>query len=356
MLSNLSNYSISLGTHRAQEVIWIQFPKNDLLIKEIKNLVGSRWSATQKCWYVCDTKNYRQLFNLPLKTMGKQALGRIELVNKPAFDRFLEQMKLKGFSQNTIRTYSVEFAQLLYTLKTYPIDSLSPDRLRAYFIYCIDKLKLKENTLHSRMNAIKFYFEQVIHREKFFFDIPRPQKPSLLPKVIDKKDIKKLLTVIENPKHHLMLSLCYGMGLRVSEVVNLKIEHIDSKRMQVLLSGAKGKKDRYVNLPESILENLRSYYLEYKPNDFLFEGQYGGQYSIRSVQAIFKNGMIKAKINKKVGIHSLRHSYATHLMEYGTDITFIQTLLGHNDIKTTQIYTKVSTKHISKIKSPLDID
>jgi len=151
-----------------------------------------------------------------------------------------------------------------------------------------------------------------------------------------------------------MLKLCYGMGLRVSEIVNLKIVHIDSGRMVVHIEAAKGKVDRYVALPASVLEELRNYYRAYRPKVYLFEGQYGGQYSIRSVQAVFKNAMRRAKINKSVGIHGLRHSYATHLLECGTDLSFIQKLLGHKDIKTTEIYAKVSNRQLGSVKSPLD--
>lgn len=144
------------------------------------------------------------------------------------------------------------------------------------------------------------------------------------------------------------------MGLRVSEVVNLKVKHIDSKRMQVLVASAKGKKDRYVNLPNSILEELRTYYKKYQPKEYLFEGQFGDKISIRTVQLIFKEAMNKANIQKSIGVHGLRHSFATHLIEMGTDINFVQKLLGHQDIKTTLIYTHVSNKLISKIISPLD--
>jgi site-specific recombinase XerD len=144
------------------------------------------------------------------------------------------------------------------------------------------------------------------------------------------------------------------MGLRVSEIVNLKIANIDSRRMIVHLEAAKGKQDRYVTLPSSILDDLRNYYRVYQPKIYLFEGQYGGQYAIRSVQMVFKNAMRKAKINKSVGIHGLRHSYATHLLECGTDMLFIQKLLGHKDIKTTEIYAKVSNRQLGNIKSPLD--
>ena len=185
-------------------------------------------------------------------------------------------------------------------------------------------------------------------------DVPRPKKHKKLPKVIHSQDIKRLFEATKNNKHNTMLKLIYGMGLRVSEVINLRIVDIDSKSMQVFLERAKGKKDRYVNLPVSILEQLRAYFLEYKPKEFLFEGQYGGKYSIRSAQQVFKSSMEKAGINKQVGIHSLRHSFATHLLENGTDIRFIQEILGHNDIKTTLLYTNVSEKSIRKIKSPLD--
>ncbi len=187
--------------------------------------------------------------------------------------------------------------------------------------------------MNSKINAIKFYFEQVLHQPQMFFDIPRPKKPLLLPKTLTKKEITKLLKVTNNFKHLLILKLCYVIGLRVSEIVNLKIEHIDSENMRVFIPGAKGKKDRYTNLPQTVLEPMCEYYKVFKPTDWLFEGQHGGQYSVRSVQAIFKNAMKKAKINKTIGIHGLRHSYATHLIESGADIRFIQDLLGHNSIK-----------------------
>lgn len=187
-----------------------------------------------------------------------------------------------------------------------------------------------------------------------FFDIPRPKKQLILPKTLSVQEIKRLFRVTKNPKHLLMLKLCYGMGLRVSEIVNLKVSDIDSDRMQVLIQRAKGKKDRYVNLPKSVLESLREYYKIYKPKEYLFKGQYGGAYAKRSAQAVFKEAMQKAKINKQIGIHGLRHSYATHLLEMGTDISLIQKLLGHNNLKTTLLYTHVSDKNLAKVKSPLD--
>ena len=209
---------------------------------------------------------------------------------------------------------------MLCIIQAYPVEKLDTQKLKSYFLYYIEKLGFSENHLNSRINAIKFYFEQVLGKNKIFFDIPRPKKPFALPQVISQSEVIKLFNSTSNLKHVLMLKLCYGMGLRVSEIVKVKVEHIDSRRMLVLIKAAKGKKDRYVPLPGSVLQDLREYYMQYKPLDYFFEGQFGGHYSIRSVQAVFKAAMKKAKIKKHIGIHGLRHSYATHLLEAGTDI------------------------------------
>jgi len=352
---NVPPVTYELGTQQGQAVIFIRFDYNAQLIERVKKLIGVRWSPDQKAWYVRDTVSFREKFGLPPKpVVGKSALLHLRPVNQAALLRLVETLQLKSYSPNTINSYRNEFAQLLHVLKDKNVDDLDAERLRSYFLYCTNHLKLSENTLHSRINAVKFYFEQVLRREKLFFEIPRPKKPSILPKVINAQDIKKLFEVTTNLKHNTMLKLCYGMGLRVSEIVHLKITDIDSKNMQAFIERAKGKKDRYVNLPERILVQLRTYYLEYKPKKYLFEGQYGDQYSIRSAQQVFSDALKKAKINKKVGIHGLRHSFATHLLEAGTDISFIQELLGHNDLKTTLRYTHVSKQTIKNIQSPLD--
>lgn len=345
----------SAGKHNDKAVIWCNFPKNDALLFVLKKQYPfCRWSNSNKCWYITDSAEIRKQVGLAPKEPSENLLHKIQPINQLAMQNMANQLKLKAYSANTTKVYLGEFSQLLTIIKHHSVNELSPERLKSYLLYCVNELKLSEAHLHSRINALKFYFEQVLHKEKFFFEIPRPKSKSTLPKVLDTKDIKKLFDVTINPKHKLMLQLCYGMGLRVSEIVKLKITDIDSKRMQVLIENSKGKSDRYVNLPETVLPLLRTYYKAYKPKHFLFEGQYGGEYSIRSVQAVFKNGMRLAKINKPVGIHSLRHSYATHLLEYGTDMAFIQKLLGHSDMKTTMIYAKVGKKEIQKVKSPLD--
>jgi site-specific recombinase XerD len=344
------------ATRESKRVILIQFKFDRQIIDEVKKLPGRKWDAGLKSWYVPDTKENRARFGLPVKIglPSKRELPKVCEVNKTALNALREKLILKGYSKNTQRTYYYEFAQLLYLLGAHDVNDMDEEKIRSYFLYCAEKLKMTESQINSRYNAVKFYFEQVLGREKFFIDLPRPKAPSQLPKYISTRDIKKLFATVANTKHALMLKLCYGMGLRVSEIVNIKVKDIDSGNMQVLIERGKGKKDRYANLPESILDDLRAYCKEYRPQKYLFEGQGGGKYSIRSVQNVFTTAMRKANINKDVGIHGLRHSFATHLLENGTDISYIQQLLGHHDIKTTLIYAKVAQKNLKKIKSPLD--
>lgn len=219
------------------------------------------------------------------------------------------------------------------------------------------KKGLSENGVHSRINAIKFYFEQVLDREKFFWEIPRPKKPQQLPQFFNQDEIAAIINSVKNKKHKVMLMQAYSAGLRVSEVVSIKTYEIDSKRMTILISQAKGKKDRVASLSPVLLVMLREYALEYKPDKkgYLFEGQSKRlPYSTRSLQEIMQAAKKKAGIIRPGSIHSLRHSFATHLIDKGTDVTMIQKILGHNDIKTTLRYLHTSNRDLLKIISPLD--
>jgi site-specific recombinase XerD len=296
---NQQNYLFSSGILYNKNVIFVHFPYNQIWKNELREkFPKAKWCVSSRCWYLPDSNTIRKEIGMPPKTEpGKAVISQIHPVNYAALKQMHELLLLKAYSPNTIRTYCTEFAQLLYILKDIPVEKLSPKRLRSYLLYCITQLNLSENIIHSRMNAIKFYFEQVLRHDKLFFEeIPRPKKKLSLPKVLSKNDIAKLFANVSNLKQLLMLKLCYGTGLRVSEIVGLKISNIDSKRMLVHIEAAKGKIDRYVTLPSSILVELRSYYRSYRPKTYLFEGQYGGQYSIRSIQAVFKNALEKAKI------------------------------------------------------------
>ena len=379
--------------HRSQQCIGIYYTHNILLTGIVKRLPGIKWSQTHKCWYAAlDTAAYKSIYtalhgkaDLDITAL-KQFLDKRKKVaeslpgvlknaevmksvspadqvwklseeNLIALNKFVQQLKLKAYSASTIRTYRNEFMQLLQLIKKRPVNELTVEDLRRYFVYCYDKLHLTENTLHSRINALKFYYEQVLKREKFFWEIPRPKKALQLPKVLNEDELGRLFKSLVNIKHKAMLFTTYSAGLRVSEVAALKIKNIDSGRMQVLIEQAKGKKDRYVTLSPVLLDILRSYIKQYRPGPkvFLFESeQTGTAYPIRTIQKIFHEARIKGGIPKEVGIHSLRHSFATHLLEKGTDIRYIKDLPGHFNIKTTEKYLHVSKKDLVNIVSPLD--
>ena len=387
--------------HKDKECIGIYSIQNATLNYYFQTKAGAKWSRTNKCWYIpCTKKNYELLaktlkgkavlqaeelkkylaekknnketskVQLPLTavqqknaTLQKAALqyikqpAAISKENKEALQKFQQQLVLKSYSQSTIKTYTNEFMQFLQVIKTTPANEFSVQRIKDYLQYCFEKVKLSENTLHSRMNALKFYYEQVLRREKFFWEIPRPKKQHQLPNFFNQDEIAAIINSVQNKKHKVMLMLAYSGGLRVSEVVSLKTYQVDSNRMTIFISQAKGKKDRIVTLSPVLLVMLREYALIYKPakNSYLFEGSTAGTpYSARSLQEVLQSAKKKAGVIKPGSIHSLRHSFATHLIEKGTDVTMIQKLLGHNDLKTTLRYLHTSNKDLIKIISPLD--
>ncbi len=396
--------------HRNKECIGIFFAKSTLLEKIIRKQVGVKWSQTNKCWYQPLSKeNYDKLNNalagkatidftelsqylkakkaadskstphvsavlknnlipIPLKkeapisqansfAIAYYKGSRISAVNAHIIPRMHEHLRLKAYSTSTIRTYLGEMKQLLGLLKDIPADELKVEHLKRYLLFCFEKLQVTENTLHSRINALKYYYEQVLGREKFFWEIPRPKKRMLLPNFFNQDEITAILKSVDNIKHKTMLMLAYSSGLRVSEVVSIRTKDIDSKRMCILIKQAKGKKDRIVRLSPVLLIMLREYWKKYHPSreGVLFQGQYAGEpYSTRSLQLILASAKQKAGILKQGSIHALRHSFATHLLDKGTDVTMIMKLLGHNDIKTTLRYLHVTNRDMLQIVSPLD--
>jgi integrase/recombinase XerD len=353
-VATLPKVYFEVGVHDGNNVIFIKFEKNYQLIVRVKKLVGVKWSNSKTMWYVPDNASYRQQFKIDPKPLHTICPSEIHANNQQAWELYVKLIQLKGYSANTLRTYTNEFSVFLKTLKSTAASSLSNERINDYLHYCITTLKLSEGQVHSRINALKFYYEQVLERSKIELKLTRPKKPLALPKALSFQDVQSILNAVENNKHYLILALTYGTGMRLSEIVNIKLSHIDINRKTIFLERAKGKKDRVVNFPAS-LENFYTLYLmQYKPKIFLFEGQFGGQYSARSIQSVFLDAKTKAKVITPGGIHGFRHSYATHLHELGTDIVLIQKLLGHNDLKTTLIYTQISKKEISQVSSPLD--
>jgi len=261
---------------------------------------------------------------------------------------------VRKYSRRTIKLYLHYNEELLKFSNKTPYQ-ISNDDVRDYLYYLSEKKNASASTLNIVINALKFYYGEVLKRE-FVYEITRPKKDKKLPVVLSPEEVSGILSSVNNIKHKLILMLIYSAGLRVSEVVKLKPEDIDAERKLIHIKGAKGRKDRYTMLSDVAMKTLREYQRKYKLQTWLFLGQRKDKHiSIRTVQAIFEQARDKAGIGKDVTVHSLRHSFATHLLENGVDLRYIQELLGHKHSKTTEIYTHVSNKNLREIKSPLDM-
>ncbi|WP_435416532.1 tyrosine-type recombinase/integrase [Polaribacter aestuariivivens] len=361
------------NSHKGLKIIMIHFPFDEEIKNHIKLLPEVKWSQTLKSFYTKDSISNRNLLYKHIrlkhwfvdynklkkqvipssKTTAKLVLPvlsknlGLELSN---FKRWLQQKRL---SDNTVNTYvevTAFFLRYAILKKTENYSVKLIEQFNYDFIFKENKSVSYQNQC---INGIKkFLLFRGVEIE--LSNIKRPKKEKQLPSVLSVDEVKAIFNNITNLKHKTLLSLLYSAGLRIGEALNLKIDNIDSKRMLIHIKQAKGKKDRYTLLSHSFLKLLRAYYLAYKPKDFLFEGQNGKKYSNASAQAVLKKSVQNTKINKKVTLHTLRHSFATHLLENGTDIRYIQELLGHSSPKTTMIYTHVSQTSLKNIKNPFD--
>ena len=389
--------------HRDAEQILICFSNLKILNDAIRRIPAVKWSLTHKSWYLpLNEESYRLIVDtmgrlakincevldlyllkrklvkasevpeaIPLPEKAKPvpvnhlvivspeptAAYRLSYENLISLQKMVDLLKLKAYSHSTIRTYRAELIVFFQVLGKHAATQLTTNDIKRWLLKCLNN-GLTENTMHSRINALKFFYEQVLGREKFFIDIPRPKKPQQLPKVLGEQEITRLFNAITNKKHKAILFTAYSAGLRVSEVVNMKLSSIDSDRMQICIERAKGKKDRYVTLSPVLLDVLRNYIQLCipRPRLYLFEGQGepGTMYSARSAQKVFQIAREKAGIKKDVSFHCLRHSFATHILERGIDIRYIKELLGHFNIKTTERYLHVKRDQLVTIVSPLD--
>lgn len=266
---------------------------------------------------------------------------------------FEKVLVLRRYSPNTIRTY-VGKVQAFVDHQGTDIANLSQENIEDYFFQLASRKKLSLSSQKQLAGALTLLYESVFNRKIHFTFIDGLRKEFKLPCVLSVMEVSTLLSSIKNVKHRTILSLIYSAGLRIGEAINLKITDIDSQRMKVRIGQGKGNKDREVMLSEKILKELRLYWKQYQPKIYLFEGQGRAQYSASSIQRVFKRALMKAGISKPATVHTLRHSFATHLLEKGVDIRYIQKLLGHKSITTTQIYTHLIDKGMDKITSPFD--
>jgi integrase/recombinase XerD len=349
----------------------VRFPYDEKIVRALKAIPGHRWDPVTKAWTFPRSEQIvgelRRLFlgrpvdidpALTVGPEGRKSGQTSELAvssHENPLVLLQAEMRLRNYSYKTIKAYRSCVRSLIAHAGTRPLRNLTGSELRAYVVKLVEKEGMSAAYVNQVINALRFLYVEVFREPLVLGEIPRPRKEKKLPTVLSLEEVKAIFDAAENLKHRCLLMLVYSAGLRVSEVVHLELGDIDSDRMMIHLRGAKGKKDRYSILSPAVWEVLQEYYRRFVPRRFVFEGQErGSQYGIRSAQKVFEIAAEAAGIRKLVSIHSLRHAFATHLLEQGTDLRFIQELLGHASSKTTEIYTHVSKRNLEQIRSPVD--
>jgi site-specific recombinase XerD len=333
----------------------------------IKSVPGGSWNK-ELGWRIPANRQARELLLNQLRLHGiscreesstlyfeeTKSRKKVALTDQEetAVLKLMEQLMLQRYSHNTIRTYRQVFFQYLMETEN-SLANPETDQIRNYIMKQIKQQKWGESTQNTFINALAFFYRKVSRQEIDLRNL-RPREPKSLPNVLSEEEVVKILHSCENAKHKTILMLIYSAGLRLSELISIRKDDLHFASNKIFVKSGKGKKDRYSLLSEKMKQQLQVYIGEYRPRYWLFEGQTEEQYSVRSVQAILRRAVEKSGVNPFATVHTLRHSFATHLLERGTDIRYIQEILGHNSVKTTEIYTHITKKGGEQIKSPLD--
>lgn len=379
----------------------IYFPEDPIGNDLIREVPGRRFSRSRRGWLVPNTresvvhigklfgKEYcrfdeavvrlykpdatnagvEQATNPAWPPLSKQLRGRKpfryapplrEYDKHPVIVALCDVLRVQNYAFKTLKNYKQALIALIRYAQSKPVDELTKLQYQKYLLFLLEKKRLSSSTLNVHINAWKFYQERVLQRDKDFYDIVYPRKPDKLPTVYSVAEVKAIFKATTSLKYRTLFKLVYATGLRLGEVAHLRLTNIDRTRNLIMVKAGKGQKDRQVMLSEKLRTCLDEYLYHYTPGTFLFESDEhrsaGGSEPIanRTIQLIYSDTVRFAGIQKKGGIHTLRHSFATHLLESGTDIRYIQALLGHSSILTTMRYTHVTADKISTIKSPLD--
>jgi integrase/recombinase XerD len=375
---------LRLIEHDGVERMFAEFPFNKKVAAAVKAIPGAKWSQRKKMWHLNPTnqvylllkekvKGLAEIDSSELKRKQIPSLEGMESVRntqpstrhtglKPmpteeqrkALAWYRKWMLSCGYAQNTINTYSSLLEMFFLFVKDKKVRDVTENDVINFNSDFIVKTKRSSSYQRQCINAIKLFYEQIPGSRLRTDKLQRVKRAKMLPGVLSLDEIKTLLNSYDNLKHKALIMVTYACGLRRSEVLNLKWKDIDRKRMILTVRLGKGAKDRQVVLPEKILKMLEEYFRKYKTKEYVFEGQYGGQYTAASFAEVLKQGLKRTGIRKDISLHNLRHSYATHLHEQGTDIAILQQLLGHQSIKTTLIYTHISKKTLHGVKNPID--
>jgi len=364
-LKNLPNILLKQKVHRKKSQLLVTFEYESSLIKSIRKIKGAKWSSTLKAWYVNDSKEnldlifevFNDIANVDSSELSKKNLFKRILTEdqKVLLNNFYLYLKGKRYSQSTIQTYTFFVADFVNFYTKVPLKELTNRSVELF----IEKIFIERNYSVSSqrqfISALKIFIHFYPHTQINDLTLERPKKSRKLPNVLSQEEVLDIIRSTQNLKHRAVLALIYSCGLRISELINLKLVDFHIERKQLIIKNGKGRKDRYVSLADSFLPLLSNYYYSYKPNTYFVEGKNGGKYSAESVRQFLRKSCLKAKIAKTVTPHTLRHSYATHLLENGVDIRYIQSLLGHAKPETTMIYTHVKRKDLMEIQNPLDV-
>ena len=369
-----------------EDLAWMEVyvPKLVAVHEKIKRFSMARYSKTKDCYLIPAAPvayeslglqmevleivmvnqlppNYLQKKHLPnrkqieLRNAKTRIFDQVPEVGRPFVSKMMDTILAFNYSHNTLQSYSSAFIQFLKYFNYQDPVTIEYDAIIRYLASLMER-GLSASSGHTMVNSVQFYYHNVLDKKFYSFKLPRLKKEKKLPSVLTMDECLRIFQVVENPKHKLLLLIGYGAGLRVSEIVTLKWGDILFAEHKIHLKNAKGMKDRMVMLPYSIVHSLELYKELYKGKNYVFEGQFAGEpYSTTSVQAVMRQALQKSGLDKKATVHTLRHSFATHLLENGTDIRYIQQFLGHSSIKTTTIYTHLTKSAVDKIKSPLDI-
>jgi site-specific recombinase XerD len=354
-----------------RKMIGIKFASDKLIQALIKTLPNPRWSEEYQMVYILNSKtnldlvyktfkghvwiNYNRFYSNKPRHTGHEVMDadwfrrrKTAPGKRQCPEDYLLKLELKRYANSTVKTYVTFFEQFINYHKNRALETLDEQDVRVFLQHLIQNGQ-SNSSVNQAINAIKFYYEVVLGMPNRFYEIERPRKESRLPKVISKEEVLAIIEHTNNIKHRCIVQMLYSAGLRRNELLNLKLKDIDSKRMLVRVEDSKGNKDRLTLLSRNVLSDLRKYYIKYEPETYLFEGKKGQKYSATSVLNIVKRAADKAGIRCRVTPHVLRHSFATHLLEAGTDLRQIQVLLGHSSTKTTEIYTHLDREYLKQI-------